>query len=127
MIRVALLNGLRVIIALAVMMSASPFLRAAPAMHDVGTSQVVEGLKASDLSGQIGHGHSHDDDDLDPGHRADHGLEHKDHSHVTLGLAAPPTSLIGPVGKVLRKHEQCRSSTDLLFPLDRPPCPVFAA
>jgi hypothetical protein len=126
MTRAALLNGLRLIIALAVMLSALPFLRAAPAMHDVGLGQVVASAASIDLPDWSGQGHSHDDD-LDSDHRPSQGLEHKDHSHVTLGLTAPPASLIAPIGTFLRRWEQGRPSSYLSFRLDRPPCPSFVA
>jgi hypothetical protein len=128
MTRAALLNGFRLIIALAVMLSAFPSLRAAPGMHDVGMAQAVDaGLTPGDPSDWVGHGHSHDDDETDPDHRPGHGPEHKDHSHVTMGLAAAPASLKAPDGKSLRLWEQGRPSSHLSFRLDRPPCPSFAA
>jgi hypothetical protein len=118
MTRAALLNGLCLIIALAVMLSA---------LHDVGPAQVVDSLASAGVSDQIGHGHSHDDVDLDPEHRPGHSLEHKDHSHVTLGLTALPVSLIAPDGKFLRLWEQGRPPSHLSFRLDRPPCPLSVA
>ena len=128
MTRAALLNGLRLIIALAVMLSALPFLRAAPGMHDVGMAQTMDaGLTPEDASDWIGHGHSHDEDDVDPDHRPGHGPEHKDHSHVTLGLAAAPASLKAPDGKFLRQWVQGRPPSYLSFRLDRPPCPSLVA
>src|SRR3954467_3689905 len=128
MTRASLLNGLRLVIALAVMLSALPFLRGAPSMHDVGMAQTVSaGMTPVDLSDWIGHGHSHDDDDADPDQRPGHGPEHKDHSHVTMGLAAAPASLTAPDGKFLRQWEQGRPSSHLSFRLDRPPCPSFVA
>jgi hypothetical protein len=127
MTRAALLNGLRLIVALAVMLSAMPFLRPAPAMHEIGRAQVMDGLASADLPKQIGHGHSHDDDNPDPDHRPGHGPEHKDHSHVTLGLAAAPASLSAPGGTFLRWWEHGRPSSHLSFRLDRPPCPSSVA
>ena len=125
MTRVALLNGLRLIIALAVMLSAFPPLRAATTMHDAGLAQVMDDVTYADLSDWIDHGHSHDDDDLGPDHRPGHGPEHKDHSHVTLGLATLPASLKAQSGKFLRLWEQGRPPSYLTFRLDRPPCPLF--
>ncbi len=125
MTRAALTKGFRLIIALAVMLSALPFLRAAPAMHDVGLGQMVASVVSTGLPDWSGHGHSHDDDD--PDHRPGQGLEHKDHSHVTLGFMAPPASLIAPDGKFLRLWEQGRPPSHLSFRLDRPPCPLSAA
>jgi hypothetical protein len=60
-------------------------------------------------------------------HLPGHGPEHKDHSHVTLGLAAAPASLKAPDGKFLRLWEQGRPPSYLTFRLDRPPCPSFVA
>ncbi|WP_262267431.1 hypothetical protein [Microvirga yunnanensis] len=127
MTRASLLNGLRLLIALAVMLSALPFLRGAPSMHGVATAQVMDGLTSAGLVDQLGHGHSHDDDDLDPDHRPGHGPEHKDHSHVTMGLAAAPASLKAPDGKLLRQWEEGRPPSYLTFRLDRPPCLSFVA
>jgi hypothetical protein len=121
------LNGLRLIIALAVMLSALPFLRGVPSMHEVASAQIMDNLASADLSDEIGHGHSHDDDMDPPDHRHGHGLEHKDHSHVTFGLAAAPTPLIAPAGTFLRQWEQGRPSSHLSFRLDRPPCPSSVA
>jgi hypothetical protein len=126
MTRAAILNGFRLIIALAVMLSALPFLRGAPTVHDIGQTQITDTLTSADVAHQLGHGHSHDDD-LDQEHRPGHGPEHKDHSHVTLGLTAPPASLIAPDGTFLRLWEHGRPSSSLSFRLDRPPCPSFAA
>jgi hypothetical protein len=126
MTRAALLNGFRILIALAVMLAALPSLRAAPAMHDVGLAQVMDdGLTSADLADGIGHRHSHDDDD--PDHQPGHGPEHKDHSHVTLGLAAVPASLVAPDDTFLRQWEQGRPPSHLSFRLERPPCPSLAA
>jgi hypothetical protein len=127
MTRAALLNVLRLIIALAVMLSALPFLRGAPSTHEVASAQVMDSLASAGLVDQLGHGHSHDDDDLDPDQRPGHGPEHKDHSPVTLGLAAAPASLIAPAGTFRRQWEQGRPSSHLSFRLDRPPCPSFVA
>ena len=125
MTRASLLNGLRLIIALAVMLSALPFLRGAPSMHEVALAQIMDSLASAGFADEVGHGHSHDDDD--PDHRPGHGPEHKDHSHVTLGLAAAPASLIAPDGKFLRLWEQGRPPSHLSFRLDRPPCPLSVA
>jgi hypothetical protein len=127
MTRASLLNGIRLIIALAVMLSALPFLRGAPSMHEVASAQIMDNPASAGPADHVGHGHSHDDDDLDPDHRPGHGPEHKDHSHVTMGLAAAPASLIAPDGKFLRQWEHGRRSSHLSFRLDRPPCPSFAA
>lgn len=120
------MNSIRLIIALGVMMSAIPSLRATSTMHDFGPAQVMGAFKSADLSDQFDHRHSHDADDLDPNHSPDHGSEHKDHSHVTLGLAGPPASLSAPNGTFVRQWGQCRPSSYFSFRLDRPPCPLFA-
>ena len=125
--KASLLNGLRLIIAIAVMLSALPFLHGTPSMHEVASAQVMDSLTSASLVEQFGHGHSHDDDDLDPDQRPGHGPEHKDHSHVTMGLAAAPASLKAPDGKFLRLWEQGRPPSHLSFRLDRPPCPSFVA
>jgi ABC-type Zn2+ transport system substrate-binding protein/surface adhesin len=127
MTRAALLNGFRILIALAVMLSALPFLRAASSVHEVGLAQIMDSLAFADHSDEIGHAHSHDDDMDPPDHRHGHGLEHKDHSHVTLGLTALPASLKAPDGKFLRVWEQGRPPSHLTFRLDRPPCPLSVA
>lgn len=127
MTRVALLNGLRLIIALAVMLSAMPFLRAAPSSPEIAAFHTMDAFAHAGLSDRIGHGHSHDAGDLDQDHLPGHGPEHKDHSHVTLGLAAAPASLIVPDGKFLRQWEQGRPPSHLSFRLDRPPCPSLVA
>jgi hypothetical protein len=126
MTRATLTTGFRLFIALAVILGALPFLRAVPAMHGVGLGQVVASVVSTGLPDLSGHGHSHDDDP-DPDHRPGHGLEHKDHSHVTLGLAAPLASLIAPDGTFLRLWEQGRPPSHLSFRLDRPPCPLSVA
>ena len=127
MIRAAFLNGFCGIIALAVMLSALPFVRAASAMHDLGPAHIMNSLASAGLSDQTGHGHSHDDDDLDPDHQSCHGPEHKDHSHVTMGLTSAPASLKAPDGKFVRQWEQGRPPSHHSFRLDRPPCPLSVA
>ena len=127
MTRAALLNGFRILIALAVMLSALPYLRAASSVHEGGSTRIIESLASAALSDEIGHGHSHDDTMAMPDHRHGHGLEHKDHSHVTLGLTAPPASLIAPDGRFLRLWEQGRPPSHFSFRLDRPPCPLSFA
>lgn len=121
------MNSFRLIIALGVMMSAIPFLRATSSMHDFGPAQDMGVFKAADLSGQFGHSHSYDADDLDPDHSPGHGPEHKDHSHVTMGLAGLPAFLSAPNGTFLRQWEQGRPASYRLFRLDRPPCLSFIA
>lgn len=121
MLRAALLNGLRLITVLAVILSAVPFLRAAPPSHQGAVLQAVYG---ADLGvGSETHSHSHDDDADGPS-LPFHGHEYADHSHVTLGLPTPPSSVIGPEGRLVRTREDCRSSADPRYRLDRPPCSV---
>ena len=112
MTRASLLNGLCLVIALAVMFSAVPFLRAAPSSYEVAASHTMDAFVHAGLVDGIGHGHS---------------PEHKDHSNVTLGLASAPASLVAPYGTFLRQWEQGRPSSHLSFHPDRPPCPSFAA
>ncbi|WP_201860704.1 hypothetical protein [Microvirga soli] len=126
MTRAALLNGFRLIIALAVMLGAVPFLRAAPSSYELTASHTVDAFAHAGLLDASGHGHSHGDDP-DPDHLPGHGLEHKDHSHVTMGLASAPASLKAPDGQFQRQWEQGRPPFHLSFRLDRPPCPSFAA
>ncbi|WP_201842134.1 hypothetical protein [Microvirga zambiensis] len=123
----AILKGLRLIIALAVMTSAVPFLRAAPSFSEMAASHTVDAFVHAGLVDGIGHGHSHDDEDAEGMHLPGHSPEHKDHSHVTMGLAAAPASLKAPDGKFLRQWEQGRPPCSLSFRLDRPPCPSFVA
>jgi hypothetical protein len=127
MTRAALLNGFRLIMALVMLLSAVPFLRGAPSSHEITASHRIDVFVHAGILDGIGHGHSHGDDDPDPDHLPGHDPEHKDHSHVTMGLAAALASLTAPDGKFLRQWEQCRSASDLSFRLDRPPCPSFAA
>lgn len=127
MTRAASLNGFHLIIALAVMMSAVPFLRAAPWFSEIAASHTVDAFVHAGLVDEIGHGHSHADDESDGMHLPGHGPENKDHSHVTLGLPAAPASLIAPNGKFLRQWEHGRPPSRLSSRLDRPPCPLFVA
>jgi hypothetical protein len=121
------MNGFRLIIALAVMLSAVPFLRAAPSFSEIAASHTADAFVHAGLVDEIGHGHSHDDDEPDSRHLPGHGPDHKDHSHVTLGLAAAPASLITPDGTFLRQWDRCCLASELSFRLDRPPCPSFVA
>jgi hypothetical protein len=127
MMRAALLNGLCLIIALAVMLSAVPFLRAAPSPSETTISHTADAFAHAGLATVVDHGHSHDDDELDGMHPPGHGPEHKDHSHVTLGLTPPPASLISQDGKFVRLWEQGGPPSHLSFRLDRPPCPLSVA
>jgi hypothetical protein len=128
MTRAAILKVFRLIIALAVMMSAVPSLRSAPSFQEVATSHTIDALVHAGLADGVGHGHSHGDDDASGAeHPPGHGHEHKDHSHLTLGLAAPPASLNAPYGKLLRQRERCREPADPSCGLDRPPRRSFVA
>jgi hypothetical protein len=126
MTSVALMNGLRLLIALAVMLSAVPFLRAA-SPSETAISHTADAFVHAGLAAAVDHGHSHDDDEPSGMHLPGHGPEHKDHSHITLGLAPPPASLIRQDGKFLRQWEQGRPPSHLSFRLDRPPCPWLVA
>ena len=123
MSRAAILNALRLVTALAVMLSAVPFLRAKPASQDGRHSYAVQ---ATDLGkgGHVGHTHSHShDDDEDGTALPSHGHEYTDHSHVTFGLPAPPsTSLSAPEGRLVRARENWPAAAGPPFRLDRPPC-----
>jgi hypothetical protein len=128
MARATLLNGLRLIIAFAVMMSALPSLRVGPAFQEVATYHTVDAFVQAGLADEASHGHSHDDNDgSGTEHPPGHGPEHKDHSHLTLGLAALPESLSAPDGKLLREWDHCREPADPSWGLDRPPRSLFVA
>lgn len=128
MMRAALLNGFRLIIALAVMLNALPFLGAAYSYpHKITASHTMRAFAHVGAVDGSGHGHSHNGDDLDPDHRPGHGPEHKDHSQVTLGLATPPAPLIAPDGKFVRQWKQDCPLSYLSCRLDRRPYPLFLA
>ena len=116
--RTALLNGLRLLIALAVMLGSSP-LRYADSAH---SSPIL--AWAAELAIPSDHGHSHDDEDahdVDPA--SSHGHEHQDHSHVALGLAPSLIStLVAPAGRLVRLWDRFSPTADPLFRLNRPPC-----
>jgi hypothetical protein len=119
----ALLNGLRLLTALAVMLSAIPYVRGS-SIHDFRAAPALEA--AVDLNraviGEHPHTHSHDDD----ADAASWGHS-QDHSHVVLGLPALPSSLVPPQSKRLRVFEECRAGAHLPFPLERPPCGLLVA
>jgi hypothetical protein len=127
MTRAALLNGFRLIIALAVMLSAVPSLRASSSLHGLALASVLGDLSPASRLDQVVHGHSHDHDDADLGQDPDRGPEHKDHSHVTLGLTSSPASLTVPDGKILRREERCRDPARTACRLERPPRPASVA
>src|SRR5918993_3581862 len=124
----ALRNAVRLLTALAVMLSGLSGLRAAPAFHESGAVQAVEAAAETVLAADdhLAHPHSHDAD-FDGGQWPGHPHEHKDHSHVALGLPAPLTSLLPPQGTILRLREECRAPSYLPFPLERPPCGLSVA
>lgn len=124
MSRAAILNGLRLITALAVMLSAAPFLRAGPLSHDLGLGHPVQAEAALGHEGMAGHTHSHShDDDADGATLPSHGHDYTDHSHVAFGLPAPlSTSLTPPEGRLVRAREHCPAPAGPPFRLDRPPC-----
>ena len=123
MLVAAILNGLRVVTALAVMVSAVPFQRAGLASHDHGRAYAQEAaVNLGQVAGHT-HSHSHDDDFEDGTALPPHGHEHADHSHVAFGVPAPPsTSLPAPEGRLVRAREHCPAAAGPPFRLDRPPC-----
>lgn len=127
MMAAAILRGFCLLIAIAVMASASPFLRATAASHDIAAFPTVNVLVFTAPVDETGHGHSHDDDESGGAHLPGHGPEHKDHSHVTLGFAAAPPSLTAPQGRILLQWDEDRPGSNPSFLLDRPPCPSFVA
>src|SRR5688572_2220479 len=111
LLRTALLNGLRLLIALAVMLGSSP-LRYADSAH---SSSIL--AWAAELAVQSDHGHSHGDEDthdIDPvSSHGSHGHEHQDHSHVALGLAPPLIStLVAPAGRLVRRWDHSSPTAD---------------
>jgi hypothetical protein len=125
--RSAILNAVRLITALAVMLSAMSGVRAAPMCHESGAVQGVEAaagiiFAAVDENSQA---HSHDDDC--DGACLGHSNEHKDHSHVVFGLPAVSMFWVAPPSNSVRLREQNRATAHLPFPLERPPCWVSVA
>jgi hypothetical protein len=125
--RAALLLGIRLITAFAVMLNALPVLRAGPSFHEFSPLPAIEEFFGG--AGLKGHTHSHaDDDEPESKPVPAHGQEYKDHSHVALGLAPPPAALsTAPKGKLLRVWDHCRATADPPFRLDRPPCLLSGA
>jgi hypothetical protein len=121
--RSAISNAVRLLTALAVMLSALSGLRAAPMFHQSGAVQRIEAAADTFLAADddLSQSHSHDDD-LNGGSRPGHPHEHKDHSHVVLGLPDLLTSWLPPQGKSLHCQEGCRAPSHLPFPPERPPC-----
>src|SRR5215207_8772863 len=125
--RSAILNAVRLITALAVMVSAISGVRAAPTFHVSGAVQGVEAEAGIILAAvdENSHAHSHDHD-CDRGCLG-HSNEHKDHSHVVFGLPAVSMSWVAPRSNSVRLREQNRATAHLLFPLERPPCWISVA
>jgi hypothetical protein len=127
MSRAAILNGLRLVTAWAVILSGIPFLRAGPASHDLGHSYAMQAGADFGQASFAGRTHSHFDDH-DGTALPSHGHDYTDHSHVMLGLPAPhSTSLNAPEGRLVRARDGCRVSAGPPFRLDRPPCIVSLA
>lgn len=121
--RSAILDAVRLLTALAVMLSALPGLRAASTFHESGAVQRIEAAIDLALAADHGLSHSHShDDDLSGGPWPEHPPEHKDHSHIVLGLPDLLPSLSPPQGGNLHRREECRIPSHLPFPLERPPC-----
>jgi hypothetical protein len=122
MTRVALVKAICLVTALAVLLSAVPFLRESPHLHTVAF-EVVDAFSPMGVAVPGVDPPSHLDQpeaDLPLGHSHDY----TPHTHVTLGLASPPAFLNAPEGTYLRHLEQtCRSPVDRPFCVDRPPCP----
>lgn len=116
------MNAVRLITALAVMLSAMSGVRAAPTCHESGAVQGVEAAAGIIFAAvdEYSHAHSHDDD-CDGGCLG-HSNEHKDHSHVVFGLPAVSMFWVAPRSNSVRLREQNRATAHLPFPLERPPC-----
>jgi hypothetical protein len=118
MSRASLLNALRLVTALAVMLSAMPFLRGAAPSHDIGVIEVMADFGADRHT----HAHSHDED-TDGATQPFHGHEYTDHSHVAFGLPAPPpVDMTGPEGRVVRIRDDHPRAAGLPYRVDHPPC-----
>ncbi|WP_162937857.1 hypothetical protein [Indioceanicola profundi] len=125
MARISLMNGLRIIVALAVMAGILSFGSHSVSAHGLGPTLAVAAWEMDVTDGHHhGHAHDHDHDhDADaerrPGHV--HGHNPVDHSHVMIGLAmenvasACSRTASWPVGPLLLPH-----SAPLYLP-ERPP------
>jgi hypothetical protein len=119
-------KGLCLITALAVMLGALPFLRGGPLRHDPGVFATVHAKIHAGIANPIDHPPAHADHS-DGGSAPNHH-DYTAHSHLTLGLASQPASLIAPEGARLRVVERpCRGPINRPFPPDRPPCRATAA
>jgi hypothetical protein len=127
--RAAILNALRLVIALAVILSAVPFLGAAPASQGGAHFYAVQEADLG-MGNQGGHTHSHSHGDGEDDGTAlpSHGHEYTDHSHITFGLPTPTSaSLTAPERRLVRVPEQCPPAARPPFRLDRPPCLLSSA
>jgi hypothetical protein len=124
--RSAIMNAVRLLTALAVMLSAISGLRAAPTFQESVRWVEAAAEIITAVIDEYSHAHSHDDD-CDGGPCLGHPHEHKDHSHVVFGLPAFSMSLVAPRSRSVRLHEQCHGSAHLPFPLERPPCRLSVA
>ena len=106
-----LLRGLFVLLALAVGLAA---------VHSLDVASPIE--TAFSAEGSDHHGHDHDDDSSTaPLHNP------FEHTHVTLGLPAPPPTIFPPPSSrlvSLRRDPAARSEPRQF---DRPPRPLFVA
>lgn len=120
--KAALLRGLRLLVALTVMLGVSP-LREGGRHHDEMAQTV-----ALTLDHDHGHSHSYDEDFQaeDPLLLQGHG--HQDHSHVALGLTAPAPNLMAVLeGSLLRLVNHWPGVADPPYRLERPPCVLSVA
>jgi hypothetical protein len=121
--KTALLNGLRLLVALAVMLGVSPLREGGFARPGDGAAQVPN-LSHSHATA-LDHSHNHDEDTRTADQMPSHGHQYQDHSHVALGLAPPAASLgLWAPGTLVRVHAECRATSDPPYRLDRPPCLV---
>ena len=116
--KAALLAGLRLILALALLLGGDLFLRHSSAGHHSPSVHADGNGQQGELQDAAAHEeHSHDDGSADKssGHNA------VDHSHVTLGLAAQPAGLTRPDSNLLWQESPDLNFSAPNFPLERPP------
>jgi len=125
----ALTAGLRIIIAVAVVLGIALPPAASSASHDPVAAVIAEALRHAELAAQVeAHGHAHDDgvgEEQGPGHS--HGHNPGDHSHETPNL--PPGNGIiarSSVRDWTSKHLSVQLPGEE-FRLDRPPRPLSVA
>jgi len=125
----ALTSGLRIIIAIAVVLGISLPPAGKSPSHDPASAAMAEAIRHAELAAQIeAHGHAHDDgvsEEQNPGHS--HGHNPGDHSHETPNM--PPGDVIiacsvirDSSAKRLLLHVSRGNSR-----LDRPPRPLSIA